>query len=358
MHFSWPCMNLLHSVLALNTTSWPWGLLAPSSSVPQIPVPPLSLQSPLWDRAGQRSFFGGVHLQDLPFLPFTGQRDCVRKKQQGHTMLPAPGSVIQGHGIHLSSAHPPRQGHSLRHESIPTQSHGCSLSSGHEARQKAKIGASFSASANATCLPTKSKETWMALGTWARCRGVQSGSVKAWYCPNHCPTAQIPSSGVKLRTPFLLTDSRATPAAHQSPPSATSTSQQCCPMVKPRPPSTHGSVSNRSGLSGSAAHVSPRLTSRPSSARMRKGLAVFGSRVTSAGDKRRSRSGQAAPGGAPGLCPPWQEEGWGKNWKDIFPLARPHLPLVLDCPRLSSALFLPYPGLSLWFLAKGTLIFS
>lgn len=85
---------------------------------------------------------------------------------------------------------------------------------------------------------------------------------------------------------------------------------------------------------------------------------MFGSRVTSAGDKRRSRSGQAAPGGASGLCPPWQEEGWGKNWKDIFPLARPPLPLVLDCPRLSSALFLPSPGLSLWFLAKGTLIFS
>lgn len=193
------------------------------------------------------------------------------------------------------------QGHSLSHESIPTQSHGCSLSPAHEARQKAKIGASLSASAKVTCLSVKSRQTWMALGRQVRCRGVQSGSLKAWYCPNHCPTAQIPSWGVKLRTPFLLTDSRATPTAHQSPASATSTSQQCLPAAKPWLPSTQGSVSKRSGLLGSNVHSSPRPTPRWSLATMRKGLAVSGSRVTrvtSAGD----RGGEAAQNRQPQGC--------------------------------------------------------
>ncbi|KAG5847913.1 hypothetical protein ANANG_G00131260, partial [Anguilla anguilla] len=62
----------------------------------------------------------------------------------------------------------------------------------------------------------------------------------------------------------------------------TSTSQQCLPELNPSEPSTHTSLSNLSGLSGTCCLSSLSLTLVRSSDSERLGCAVFGSRVTGA----------------------------------------------------------------------------
>ena len=89
---------------------------------------------------------------------------------------------------------------------------------------------------------------------------------------------------LKKSSPFLWFDAVVIPRL-QLVLSPTSTSQQCVPELKPSDPRTHAYLSNLSGLSGSVLYTSLYDTLVRSAESVRRGYAVFGSRVNGAAER-------------------------------------------------------------------------